>query len=124
MNGSGTKEDEIRDALDAVAKNYKPPTRPRFTNLMPFKRQIEFLRSQKASFRMIAKLLEPHSVQTTRETVRRFYHDIIEGLPPKQSQTKRRAKPGPKRKLRKIKTVMPFVPISQGQPRIARIEDL
>jgi IS30 family transposase len=124
MSASGTNEDEIRDALDAVAKNYNPPTRPRFATLLPFKRQIEFLRSQKASFRMIAKLLEPHSVQTSRETVRRFYHDIIEGLPPKQRQKIRRTKAGPKRKMRKTKTAMPFIPISQGQPRIARIEDL
>lgn len=124
MSASGINEDEVRDALDEAAKNYKPPTKPRFTTLMPFKKQVESLRTHKASYRTIAKLLERYAVQTTRETVRRFYRDIVEGLPPKQQQRKARARRGQKRKAQKDKSTTSFVPISQGQPRIARIEDL
>ena len=124
MNVSGTKEDEIRNALDAEAKNYKPPTRSPFKQLMPFKGQIESLRKQKASFRTIVKLLERYAVQTTRETVRRFYHNVIEGFPQKQQHIRQRKKRRAGKQSPKTKMTSALAQVSQGEPRIARIEDL
>jgi hypothetical protein len=123
-NGTTTNEEEIRNALDAIAKDFKPPTPPRFAPLIPFKNQIQIFRNQKASFNTIAKLLKRFSVQTTGETVRRFYHIVIEQKSAKRKRIRRRAKREMKRRPAKPKTPMPLSPQSAAQPRIARIEDL
>ncbi len=119
-----TNEEEIRNALDAIAKNFKPPTRPRFTSLIPYKNQIQIFRSQKASFNTIAKLLKKFSVQTTGETVRRFFHVFIEQKPAKRKRIHRRERRITKKRTEKPKIATPLSPQSAAQPRIARIEDL
>jgi len=111
-------------ALDLIAKTFQPSQRPRFAPLIPYKNQIQEFRSQKASFRTIAKLLKRFSVQTTGETVRRFFHVVIEQKPAKRKRIRRRGKREMKKRSAKPKTAMPLSPPSTVQPRIARIEDL
>jgi hypothetical protein len=119
-----SNEDEIRNALDSLAKTFQPAKRPRFAPLIPYKNQIQVFRSQKASFNTIAKLLKRFSVQTTGETVRRFYQIVVEQKPAKRKRIRRRAKREIKKRSAKQKTAMPLSPQSAAQPRIARIEDL
>jgi len=119
MNNAATTEEEIRSALDAIAKNFQPSRRPRFVPLIAYKNQIRELRSQNASFATIAKLLKRFSIQTTGETVRRFHRIVIE-----QKTTKRRRKRVVKMRSTKSKTATRLSLSSEAQPRIARIEDL
>lgn len=119
-----TSEEEIRAALDDIARNFKPSTPPRFAPLIPYKNQIQVFRSQKVSFKNIAKLLKRFSVQTTGETVRRFYHIVIEQRPAKRKRIRRQEKRQVKKRMAKPKISMPLSPSSIVQPRIARIEDL
>lgn len=115
-------EEEIRKALDSIARNFQPSRRPAFAALIPFKGQIRYLRSQRASFATIAKCLKQYSVQTAGETVRRFYHSVIEPVPSKQKR--RRRKTNLKQRIPKSKTAAPPKTRDVGEPRIARIEDL
>lgn len=124
MSNTASNEDEIRNALDSLAKTFQPAKRPRFAPLIPYKNQIQIFRSQKASFNTIAKLLKRFSVHTTGETVRRFYHIVIEQKPVKRKRIRRRGKREMKKRPAKRKTAMPLSPPSAVQPRIARIEDL
>lgn len=123
-NGTTTDEEAIRSALDDIAKTFQPSNRQRFAPLMPYKNQVQELRSQKASFKTIAKLLKRFSVQTTGETVRRFYYIVIEQKPTKPKKNLRREKKQAKKRAIKPKSPMPLSPPSTIQPRIARIEDL
>lgn len=116
MNNTATSEEEIRNALDAIARTFQPSQRPRFTPLIPYKNQIRELRSQKASFQTIAKLLKKFSVQTTGETVRRFYRIVIEQKTVKRKRRQQRAM--------KFKAAASTKSRDIGEPRIARIEDL
>ena len=124
MSNVVTNEEEIRNALDLIAKTFQPSQRPRFAPLIAYKNQIQELRNQKASFRTIAKLLKRFSIQTTGETVRRFYHVVIQPQPAKRKRIRRRGKREMKRRSAKSKIAMPLSPPSAAQPRIARIEDL
>jgi hypothetical protein len=81
-------------------------------------------RNQKASFKTIAKLLKRFSVQTTGETVRRFYHIVIAKKSAKRKRIRDRKKRQIKKRSVKLKFPMPLSPPSTAQPRIARIEDL
>jgi hypothetical protein len=69
-------------------------------------------------------LLKGLSVQTTGETVRRFYRAVIEQKPAKRKRIRRREKRGDKKRSPKPKFTAPLSPSSAAQPRIARIEDL
>jgi hypothetical protein len=124
MSNPETNEDEIRNALDAIAKTFQPSQRPRFARLIAYKNQIHQLRNQKASFKTIAKLLKRFSVQTTGETVRRFYHAVIQQKPATRKRIRRRGKREKEKRPAKRKIAMPLSPPSAAQPRIARIEDL
>ncbi len=115
-------EEEIRQALDSIARNLQPAHRPAFVALIPYKGQIRHLRSQRASFATIAKCLKQYSVQTVGETVRRFYHTVIEPRPPKQKRRRRKAKPT--RRISRAKAASPPKSRDVGEPRIAHIEDL
>jgi hypothetical protein len=123
-NATTTSEEEIRAALDDLARNFKPSTPPRFAPLISYKKQIQVFREQKASFKTIAKLLKRFSVQTTGETVRRFYHIVVEQKPTKRKRIRRYEKRQAKKHLARPKVPMPLSPSSTVQPRIARIEDL
>ena len=115
-------EEEIRNALDSIARNFQPSRRPAFAVLIPYKGNIRYLRSQRASFATIAKCLKQYSVQTAGETVRRFYRTVIE--PGQSAKKQRRRKANPKQHLHKTKTAVPPKSRDVGEPRIARIEDL
>lgn len=115
-------EEEIRQALDSIARNFQPSHRLAFAALIPYTGQIRHLRSQRASFATIAKCLKKYSVQTVGETVRRFYHTVIEPRPPKQKRRRRKAKS--KQRVPKVKAATPPKSRDVGEPRIARIEDL
>jgi hypothetical protein len=123
-NPATTNEEAIRAALDELARDFKPSTSPRFAPLIPYQKQIQVFREQRASFKTIAKLLKRFSVQTTGETVRRFYHAVIEQQPTKRKRIRRREKRRAKKPSAKRKIPMPLSPSSTAQPRIARIEDL
>jgi hypothetical protein len=123
-NSPTTNEESIRNALDDIARNFQPSTRQRFAPLLPYKNQVLELRGQKASFKTIAKLLKRFSVQTTGETVRRFYHIVIEQKPTKRKRNRRNEKRQMKKRSVKPKLPRPLSPPSTAQPRIARIEDL
>lgn len=115
-------EEEIRNALDSIARNFQPSRRPAFAVLIPFKGQIRYLRSQRASFATIAKCLKQYSVETVGETVRRFYCTVIEPAPSAKKRRRRKAKP--KQRSQKAKPIVPPKSRDVGEPRIARIEDL
>lgn len=119
-----TSEDKIRAALDELARDFKRSSPPRFAPLIPYQNQIQVFREQRASFKTIAKLLKRFSVQTTGETVRRFYHITIEQRPMKRKRIHRHEKGRVKKPSAKRKIPMPLSPSSTVQPRIARIEDL
>jgi hypothetical protein len=123
-NTTATNEDAIRNALDDIARNFRRSNRQRFAPLMPYQSQVRELRGQKASFKTIAKLLKRFSVQTTGETVRRFYHIVIEQKPARRKRNRRHEKRQTKKRPVKTKVPMPLSPHSTVQPRIARIEDL
>lgn len=123
-NAAATNEDDIRHALDDIARNFQPSNRQRFAPLMPYKNQVLELRSQNASFKTIAKLLKRFSVHVTGETVRRFYHIVIEQKPARRKRIRRHEKRQAKKATAKPKFPMPLGPQSTVQPRIARIEDL
>lgn len=123
-NAPATNEDAIRRALDDIARNFQRSNRQRFAPLMPYKNQVLELRSQNASFRTIAKLLKRFSVQTTGETVRRFYQIVIEQRPAKRKRNRRLEKRQVRKHPVKPKFPMPLSPHSTVQPRIAHIEDL
>lgn len=123
-NTPTVSQDEIRRALDEIAKNFQPSNRQRFISLMPYQNQVRELRGQKASFKTIAKLLKRFSVQVTGETVRRFYHIVIAKKSAKRKRTHHHEKRQAKRSSIKLKIPMPLSPSSAAQPRIARIEDL
>jgi hypothetical protein len=89
MNHTMTEE-EIRNALDSIARTYEPSQRPRFAPLFKYKDQIRELRGHRASFETIAKFLKKFSVQTTGETVRRFHRLVIEQKPLKRKSRRRK----------------------------------
>jgi len=121
MNNTMT-EDEIRDALDSIARDYQPD-RQRFSPLLKYKNQIQELRSHRASFETIAKYLKKFSIQTTGETIRRFYRLVIEQKPLRRKRRGRR-KALVKKRNAKVKPTSPPKGWSIGQPRIANVNDL
>lgn len=127
--------DEIRTALVSVAENFQPRRRQRFKSLLPLREEIRGLRRRGASFETIAELLRKHSVQTSHETVRRFYREIIEERPwkPKRRRKKSRVRtdgasqpqPGTKAIVTERRPKSPLTSNrTERGPRIARIEDL
>jgi len=116
--GTQMNEQDIRSALDSIARNYKPPRRERFASLIPFRNQIQDIRNQRASFETIAKFLKKFSIETTGETVRRFYRIVIEQ---KSAPQKRRRKVNCRAAKANLKSTKSW---SIGEPRIARIKDL
>lgn len=123
-NATATNEDDIRHALDDIARNFQRSNRQRFAPLMPYQDQVRELRGQNASFKTIAKLLKRFSVHITGETVRRFYHIVIEQKRARRKRIRRREIRRTKKTPAKPKFPMPLSPQSTVQPRIARIEDL
>lgn len=119
-----TNENEIRRALDDIARNFQIQNGQRFVTLLPYQNQVRDLRSQNASFRAIARLLKGFDVKTSRETVRRFYYVVIEHKQArrKRTHTTKRRKLEKRNARRKIP--MPLSPQSVAKPRIARIEEL
>jgi hypothetical protein len=121
MNNAMTEE-EIRDALDSIAREYQPD-RQRFSPLLKYKNQIQELRSHRASFETIAKFLKKFSIQTTGETIRRFHRLVIEQKPLKRKR-RGRIKTAVKKHNAKIKPTSSPKAWSIGQPRIANVNDL
>lgn len=114
-------EEEIRDALDSIARDYQPAQRQRFESLLKYKNQIQELRSHRASFETIAKFLKQFSVHTTGETVRRFHRLVVEQ---KSLKRKRRQRKKVQNKRRYSKPAEQSKAWSIGQPRIANVEEL
>ena len=119
-----TNENEIRQALDDIARNFQRQNGQRFAALFPYQNQVRDLRSQNASFRAIAKLLKRFAVKTTRETVRRFYHIVIEQKPARRKRTHTTKRRKLEKRIARKKIPMPLSPPSYAKPRIARIEEL
>jgi hypothetical protein len=118
-----TAKPEIRSALASAAKHLE--REPAFKELIPYKVEIQDLRSKGASFVLIAELLKKHSLNISREKVRRFYYAEIHNSPiprKKRKRRPRRAKPSFRAPITEKK---PSAPTSgERGPRIARIEEL
>ena len=126
---------DIRSALAAAIRAYEPSRPVRFARLIPFKDEICDFRRRGASFETIAILLKNHSIETSYETVRKFYRQVVEQKNPKR---KRRGRPKTPRRqaATKLQLSRPAPPSASEQPieknsgvegrgpRIARVEDL
>jgi hypothetical protein len=120
---------QVRSSLASVAKAYVPSRRVRFQNLAPFKEEVRELRSRGAAFLTIAKILKQHSINTSHETVRRFYRYEIEQKSPRRKRSRngaKRTQPADQRRNESNTERAPRTPVAKTErgPRIARIEDL
>ena len=119
---------------DAI-RSYEPSRPIRFARLIPFKDEICDFRRRGVSFETIAILLKSHSIETSYETVRKFYRQVVEQKNPKR---RRRGRPKTPRRqaAAKLQLARPLPPSAreptivknsgvEGRgPRIARVEDL
>lgn len=76
MNDKAASEDnKIR--FEALANGYRPKLPPKLAQMLPFKKQIQELRSRNASYDDIRLLLEDVNVVVSLDTVYRFCRDMI-----------------------------------------------
>jgi len=97
MNESSATDARIQQFAQ-LARNYQLLPSKQFSALLPYRASITDLRSKGASFAAIASMLKDIQVKVSSDTLRRFFHEIIEEKSKGQSVRrggKAQAKPTP-----------------------------
>lgn len=76
MSDNAASEDN-KDRFEQLANGYQPKLPPKLAQLLPFKKQIQELRSRKASYDDIRLLLEDVNVKVSLDTIYRFCRDML-----------------------------------------------
>jgi hypothetical protein len=88
--------------FEELASGYRPKLPPKLAQLFPLKKQIQELRSRKASYDDIRLLLEDVNVKVSLDTVYRFCRDMLREKPDRPYKPR-----APKRPASKVSPAPP-----------------
>lgn len=80
MSDNAASADD-KNRFEQLTNGYRPKLPPKLAQLLPFKKQIQELRSRNASYDDIRLLLEDVKIVVSLDTVYRFCRDMIHEKP-------------------------------------------